>query len=233
MNDEQGVPPRFSRNNLIQFKLAELFSPIIIRLLAWTIRWTWDVHPDAAARIKDGGPLLYAFWHGRMLPLVYSHRGRGITVLVTWNRDGEFIARVIERMGFYTIRGSSSRGGQEALRAMANSVRNGRPVGVTPAGPRGPIHSVKPGIVRIAAATGAAIIPTAASAHPSRRLRSWDRFLIPRPFGRCSVVHGKPFVVAEDAERNLDAWVARLRGELLDVSAHADRLVGREGGSCG
>ncbi len=216
----------FSRKDCLLFALAERAAPPLIRLWGRTTRWRWQIHPETGALLEREEAVVYAFWHGRMLPLVYSHRGRGAIVLVTRNRDGEFIARIIGQLGFGTIRGSSSRGGQEALQSMSDALRSGRSVAITPDGPRGPRHSVKPGILRLAVETGAPIVPTAASGHPARRLGSWDRFLIPRPFGRCAIVHGAPLRVPVEALNAVEPWIARVRDALMAVTRDADRLVG-------
>jgi hypothetical protein len=140
-----------------------------------------------------------AFWHGRILPACYYFRNRGIVVITSQNFDGEWIARVIESFGYGTARGSSSRGGLRALLQLKRDLFEGRPVGFTVDGPRGPARRVQPGAVWLASATGAPVVPFHLEAARHWTLRSWDRTQIPRPFTTVSIVVGKPVRVPEDA----------------------------------
>lgn len=154
------------------------------------------------ARVAAGEPCIYAFWHARLLPLVFTHRSRGIAVLVSRHRDGQLIARIVERMGFVTARGSSTRGGEEGLREMLEWAGKGRLLTLSPDGPRGPAEQVKPGLVYLASRTGFMIVPVAAAAAAEWRLRSWDGFRIPRPFGRVVVGYGEPIAIPAELERS-------------------------------
>jgi lysophospholipid acyltransferase (LPLAT)-like uncharacterized protein len=163
-----------------------------------------------------------------MVPWANAHlaRTRGARlacVLTSRSRDGEILARYVRRFGLEVVRGSTSRGGAVALRALTRAVRAGTDVAVVPDGPRGPRERVQPGVVHLAAATGAPVVPLAFAAHPARRLSTWDRFLVPLPFARAAVVFGQAATVAPDADRA--ASQAGLERALHDVTAAADRLV--------
>jgi lysophospholipid acyltransferase (LPLAT)-like uncharacterized protein len=209
----------------LQIWLAGHAAPPLIRLLGRSIRWTWKVHPETAERVARGESVIYAFWHGRMLPLVYSHRGLEIQVLVSLNRDGELITRVIERMGFGTARGSTSRGGTAALRQIVQRARGGRCCAFTPDGPRGPRERVQEGVVVAAALSGIPVVPTGSSAWPAGHLASWDRFLIPWPFGRGAVVHAAPIHVPPAAAREPAEWGRRVESEIARATEEADRMT--------
>src|SRR5437879_11760815 len=149
------------------------------------------------------------------------HGARAATVLASRSRDGEIVARYLSRFGLDSVRGSTSRGGREAGRALVAAVRRGRDIAVVPDGPRGPRGQLQPGVVTLAALTGAPIVPLAVAARPALRLRSWDAFMIPWPFARCAVVFGPPIPVARDAEHDRAVnGVARL---LDDPTARAER----------
>jgi lysophospholipid acyltransferase (LPLAT)-like uncharacterized protein len=180
--------------------------------------------PALRRRLAAGLPVIYAFWHRYQLLMAFVHRGRGVRVLVSRSRDGEFIARTLERLGFQTARGSSSRGGATAFRELLAALTQGRNVAVTPDGPRGPSESIQPGVLALAAATGAPVVPIAWAGGPVRRLRSWDGFLVPLPFGRYEVVYGDPVTLPAD-----DAVARRvLAGALTSVREEAERrLIGR------
>jgi len=177
-----------------------------------------------------GQPLIYAVWHGRilMVPWVNARlrRTRGarcVRVLASRSRDGELAARLAARFGLSVVRGSSSRSGGAALRELTAAVRAGEDVAVVPDGPRGPRERVQAGVIVLAAATGAPIVPCGFAARPARRLASWDRFLVPLPFARAAVVFGKPAGVPRDADR--ETARADLERVLAEVSEFADRLV--------
>ena len=177
-----------------------------------------------------GRPLIYAVWHGRivMMPWLnaWLRRTRGarpVAVLASRSRDGEIVSRYVARFGLATVRGSSSRGGAGALRALVAVVRAGGDVAVVPDGPRGPRHQLQPGVVTLAALTDAPIVPMAFSARPARRLRSWDEQLIPLPFARSALVFGEPISVPRDADRERAA--KDVERALNDATADADRQV--------
>ena len=179
-------------------------------------------------------PMIYAVWHGRILLVPWlnarlrrSHGARRVRVLASRSRDGQLVADFVRRFGLDVVRGSSSRGGLEAFRELTRALRAGDDVGVVPDGPRGPARRAQGGIVALAAATGAPIVPLGVAARPARRLGSWDAFLIPIPFARCAVVVG-PLV---EVERDEDRETARRRVErALEEATHAaDMLVGARG----
>ncbi|HUP38060.1 MAG TPA: lysophospholipid acyltransferase family protein [Candidatus Limnocylindria bacterium] len=177
-----------------------VLGAIALRALAGTLRIRREEAPVAplwAARV----PLIYAVWHDRMLLLPYLYGHRGAHVLASRSRDGELVARWIRGFGLDPVRGSSSRGGGEALRALTRALRSGGEVVVVPDGPRGPREVLKPGVIALARRSGAPIVPAAVGASSEWRLRSWDSFRIPRPFARCVVRFGEPIHVSRDAHR--------------------------------
>lgn len=212
--------------------LAPSLAAGAVGLLAATLRIETVGAEGLAPRWAAGRPLIYAVWHGRILMVpwlnAWLRRTRGarpVRVLASRSRDGELMTRFVTRFGLDAIRGSSSQGGAAALRELAGALRDGRDVGVVPDGPRGPRCRVQPGIVALARLTGAPVVPLAFAAHPARRLRTWDEFMIPLPFARGALVFGEPFCVLRDA----DAAAARetLEQALTTVTATADRLVAR------
>ena len=141
-----------------------------------------------------------AFWHGRILPATYYFRDRGIVVMTSENFDGEWIARIIERFGFETSRGSSSRGGIKALLQLKRDMAAGKSAGFTVDGPRGPARVAQPGAVWLAKTTGNPVLPFHLEASRYWTIGSWDRTQIPRPFTTVSIVVGEPLYVAPDAD---------------------------------
>jgi lysophospholipid acyltransferase (LPLAT)-like uncharacterized protein len=180
------------------------------RSLASTWRFEVDgrAHHDLAAR----GPFVYALWHHTLLPLLWWHRHRDITLLVSRHRDGELLAGPAARLGYRLARGSTTRGGAAGFRALLRDLRSGHAVAVTPDGPAGPPRRIKPGVLRAAAAAGVPILPVAAVASRAWHLRSWDRLLVPQPFARVRVRYGSPVTPGSD-----EAALARTVAQALDL----------------
>jgi len=150
---------------------------------------------------KRGEPVIFVFWHGQLLPLVHLHRGEGIVVLVSEHTDGEYITRVIERKGFGTVRGSSTRGATRGLRSLVREARAGRDLALTPDGPRGPSGDFKPGALLVAQLTGLPVVPLVVGASRGWRLESWDGFLVPKPLSTVEVEYLPPRFVPREATR--------------------------------
>ncbi len=197
---------------------------IFMRLigLSWRVHYVRSM-PVRAGRVRNR-PALFAFWHGRQLPLIHTHRNEGVRVLVSQNRDGQYATNVLHSMGFRTVRGSSSKGGFKALREMADTLRKGIDCAITPDGPRGPAETLKSGIAHISRLGGRPLIPMGTSGWPAVRFSSWDGFILPLPFARVPIVEGRPIpaVKREDDEQQ---WMERVETELNRVTACADLLA--------
>ncbi len=160
---------------------------MIVAALIRVLGATWRVRDVQAAGVPVGdtvpGPTVFAFWHESLLACAYRFRGLGIAILISRSFDGELIARTVERLGFVAVRGSSSRGGAVGLRGMAEAYAAGSICAFTADGPKGPRRVAKAGPVKLAQLTGAAWVGCF-HAEPERawRLKSWDRFAIPKPF---------------------------------------------------
>ena len=183
----------------------------LVSLLGSTLRWTTEglEHFDAIA--SNGRRPIMAFWHGRILPATYYFRRRGIVVITSENFDGEWIAGIIERFGYGTARGSTSRGARKALLQLTREMAAGKAAGFTVDGPRGPARVAQPGAVWLAKATGQPVLPFHLEASRHWTLNSWDRTQIPKPFATVALVVGEPFTVPMDAD---DGAVERARVEL-------------------
>lgn len=196
--------PKLSRWRRMQIPVFAWVSYWVIRLLGPTLRFE-IVGVHNAVQIRDAGePGIGAFWHRCILPAAWIWRNRGIVVLNTVNFDGQWTRRVIERLGFGTAQGSSSRGALEGLTAMARSLEAGRHVGFTIDGPRGPRYIAKPGPVILARRTGRPISVfhiALKSAHTFQK--SWDLFQLPYPFTDAVMFVAPPIRVPPDADSEL------------------------------
>jgi lysophospholipid acyltransferase (LPLAT)-like uncharacterized protein len=206
-------------------KLVDWLGRAALSLLSRTWRTIpLDAENLAAARGPGGGHFI-ALWHGRMVLGLQSHAHRSWRVLVSPSPDGEISQSLLKSFGYVPIRGSSSRGGARALREMVETLRGGMVVIVTPDGPRGPRHSMNSGLAWMARATGHAILPMGFACDRGWRMRSWDRFTIPKPWARVAMVYGTPIRVArgatpEDLERATEEIRARLMAAEQKAFAH-------------
>jgi hypothetical protein len=189
----------------------------IARILAGTLRWSWDDRAGVVAPTHNQ-PVIFATWHNRILlsPFIYRHLTRGkanrrLATLISASRDGGLIACVMELFGLIPARGSSSRRGAAALLDLVRHTRSGCDIAITPDGPRGPRYQAQEGIIVLAQVTGLPIVPVAYRLSWKKVLRSWDGFQIPLPFSRCEVTFGAPLEVPRELTPD---QVAALRAEL-------------------
>jgi lysophospholipid acyltransferase (LPLAT)-like uncharacterized protein len=207
--------------------IAGLGYPLI-NALGHTLRWRVEGLEHFDAIVRSGRQPVMAFWHGRILPATFYFRRRGIVVITSENFDGEWIARIIERFGYGTARGSTSRGARKALLQLVRDMEQGKPAGFTLDGPRGPARVAQAGAVWLAKATGNPLLPFHLEASSHWTMQSWDRTQIPKPFSTVALVIGEPLSVEIDASA---AQIEIARQELeRRLSALEDRalvLVGR------
>ncbi len=199
---------------------AARLGALFVRAIGAT--WRFHVTHDAEVkRLRDEGPVIFALWHGELLPLLYYHRGQGVAILVSEHADGEIIARIAQRLGYSTVRGSTSRGAARALLGLARVLEDGGDVAVTPDGPRGPAKSFAAGALVVAHRSGAPVICASASVSRAWRLGSWDRFLIPKPFARVRVAYADPLLVDGATPRDAEAFVDRAKASMAAAEERA------------
>jgi lysophospholipid acyltransferase (LPLAT)-like uncharacterized protein len=209
---------RASRWKRVQVSLIASLGYPLLAALGSTYRYSVDGvhHLQAAERV---GQPIHAFWHGRILPGAIYFKQRGIVVITSENFDGEWIARIISRLGFGTARGSSSKGARKALLQLVRDVRE-RPVAFTLDGPRGPARVAQPGAVWLASVTGNPIIPFHLEADRHWTLRSWDRTQIPKPFARVALVFAPPIQVERSSR---DETIEAVKRQLEESLAGCER----------
>jgi lysophospholipid acyltransferase (LPLAT)-like uncharacterized protein len=185
----------------IKLLLAKKLAWAMIEAVVFCNRVTVSGGEPVEALKKERLPLVYIFWHRHILFVIHQFRNIGARPLISLSSDGELVAAVAEEFGMNPIRGSSSRGGARAFLHMARCVQKEMAeVLITADGPKGPAGRVKEGAVLLAAKTGATIIPISWSASRAKVLeKSWDRFLIPLPFGRIRFAYGQPLRIASGA----------------------------------
>ena len=205
--------------------IAALAYPLITALGS-TLRWRVSGLEHLDAIRAAGHQPVMGFWHGRILPATFYFRRRGIVVITSENFDGEWIARIIERFGYGTARGSTSSGGKRALLQLVREMKAGHAAGFTLDGPRGPARVAQPGAVWLAMATGNPLLPFHLEASASWTTRSWDRTQIPKPFSTVGMAVGEPLYVEPRAsDTALEAARVELERRLSALEAKAKALL--------
>ncbi len=204
-------------------------AALLLMAIHKSLRIKWRTLSSEGATIFESPAKIIAFWHGRqlMIPMEYwafrSPKKNPVNALVSMHSDGRLIAFAISLFGVRNVAGSSSKGGSEATKLLIDKLRSGESVGITPDGPRGPIHQAKPGAIKIAATTGCPIYPISFSAKKRWQFGSWDKMILPKPFSEVVIVIGEPFTIKEELN---DTSLARLTNELnerlLSVEREAD-----------
>ncbi|HPC96498.1 MAG TPA: lysophospholipid acyltransferase family protein [Sedimentisphaerales bacterium] len=214
-------------HKLLTIVFASLFN-ILLRCVCGSNRLTVTNERVFRDYVEQGGNI-FAFWHSRLFYLVYfyvKHAQRcKVAMLVSLSRDGDYGAALVRKLRQDAVRGSTSRGGQRAVRRLAAKIAEGRNIAITPDGPRGPALHVNEGIVKLAQITGARIIPVSYDATHKRLLKSWDRFLIVWPFGRVHVAFGEPVEVPKNITRYERS---QYRAGLEQTLHELDRICARE-----
>jgi len=212
-------PSVFTRGELSDFtfkerltiRLADVAFYLAIRVIGPTLRIDAENEHFYSDVLDSGCQPIIAIWHNRIFAGVWYLRNRGLAVLTSKSKDGEYIARFLTRFGFGAIRGSSSRGGVRGLVEMIRLMREGVPMAFTVDGPRGPRYVVKSGPVMLAKKTGNPILPFIIECSSYWQIKSWDGLQIPRPFARAKVIYSEPIYVEDESG---DAGIERKRVEL-------------------
>jgi lysophospholipid acyltransferase (LPLAT)-like uncharacterized protein len=218
-------PPRLTTHQRHKAAAIAAVGYPLIAALGSTLKWRVDGFHHYEAIVQSRRQPILAFWHGRVLAATLFFRDRGIVVMTSQNFDGEWITRIIERFGYATSRGSSSRGGARALVQLKRDVGAGRPVGFAVDGPRGPARVAQPGAVWLAGATGHPLLPFHLEASRFWTANSWDRTQVPRPFSTVALAVGEPIEVRGTAQGDIDAKRRQLEASLEALEARAAALV--------
>ena len=187
-------------NYLLYHAVLPYVGLFIVKILSLTyVLKIVDPQNERDCLEKEG--IIYASWHQRFFPgITFFATRKPIAILISKSRDGEFIAHIANILGWRAVRGSSSKGGSEGLQQLKELARSGYRIGHIVDGPKGPPCVVKPGLLRIAQVSGMAIVPTITSSQKNWAFRSWDRFLVPKPFSRVIIRFGEPIYIPPDLD---------------------------------
>ena len=222
------------------FTLRQRLVLAVVPRLVWALlsvvarTWRFEIVAEEGATPLPGGEgagaEIFCFWHQCVLPCTFYYRRTHATIIVSQSFDGELITRTLELFGFHTTRGSSSAGGREGLLGLKQVIESGGPAIFTADGPRGPIYRTKPGPIRLAHVTGARIGAFHLEPERAWTMRSWDRFLVPKPFTRIAVSWARWTYVSadlpesqfEEKREELNAAIERARLQALAYLRKAD-----------
>ena len=216
-----------SRNNILRAVVCWL-GVLYIRLVDLTSSWTHQGMNGSERYLKESTPFISCFWHGRLMMMGSNWPSRRpFYMLISEHPDGRLIARVIQRLGFRTLNGSTKSGGTKAFRYMLRILLEGNCVGITPDGPHGPRMRASIGAIALAKLSGAPILPTTFSSTRRKVLNSWDRFIFAHIFGKGVFLWGEPIWVPKDAdETEMEQLRQKLENNLNDLTRQADDQCG-------
>jgi lysophospholipid acyltransferase (LPLAT)-like uncharacterized protein len=219
--------PKRHRRSSRWLQILDGVAPILISGALWvlgkTARIEYRNEADLFSRWKRGEQVILAFWHNRVVMMPVAYRGRKLCIMNSQHRDGEIATRAVARWGIRSVRGSATRGGAGGFLQLVNAFRAGYDLAVVPDGPRGPRYIVKPGVIHLARATGAPIIPVTYAPSRKRQLHNWDGLIIPLPFSRIVYVVGDPLDVPRHAtDDEIETKRLELESRLNAITAAAD-----------
>jgi lysophospholipid acyltransferase (LPLAT)-like uncharacterized protein len=204
--------------------IAAAATPLIAAL-GRTLTWVEEGREHYDAIVRSGRQPVFSFWHGRILPGMLFWQRRGIIVITSENFDGEWIARIIQRFGYGTARGSTSRGAVKALVRLKRDMATGRAAAFPLDGPRGPSRVAQPGAVWLAGATGNPLLPFHLEAARCWTTKSWDATQIPKPFSRVAIAIGAPIEVPGIDAATLERKRVELEQALRDLEQRTSALL--------
>jgi len=220
---QQKLSKRLLSNDIVQFALTAVLASYI-RFIFAASKKHWRMDPLARPYMLGDRNALFAFWHGRMLmmPCICPPK-RNMHVMISHHLDGELIARTMKQFHFGLVRGSTKKGGAAAAIGAVNLLKNGDNVCMTPDGPRGPFQTVSAGTITVAKLSGKPIIPVTFAASSGKRFRSWDRFLLPHPFGTLALYIGEPITIPPDADN--EQMRQLIENAMIQLTAEADQAL--------
>jgi lysophospholipid acyltransferase (LPLAT)-like uncharacterized protein len=222
--DDSSQWQRLTGTQRLALALVPPLAAAAIRLLHATLRYEAVCGPGAHEGAPGEGGV-WCFWHRCLLPAAcYFHHRPKTAILISRSFDGELIARTIQRLGYLTVRGSSSRGGAGSVRALAQSVLQGNATIFPADGPRGPVYRLKPGAVRVAQLAGSGVGSFYLLPQRAWKLRSWDRFLIPKPFSRVAIAWGR----VVDVPREMDEQAFESKRLEIEAVMEQTRFLAEE-----
>lgn len=214
-------------NGEFKIKFAAWFAWVMLNIIGRLVKIRYIGEKYLEDISSQNIRCILSLWHGRMFIPIFAQRNKEVVAMVSQHADGEFIARAVERMGYITVRGSSTRGGGKALREMVKLMRSGHNGAMMVDGPKGPKGQFKPGTIILAQLSGARIVPMTHACSNAVVFNSWDNFIMAKPFSKVVVAYGKPIEVPrkldEDALKAFINFVEEQMNDLVDEAENSIR----------
>jgi lysophospholipid acyltransferase (LPLAT)-like uncharacterized protein len=201
---------------------TKLIPPLAYNLIKYTNQSYrlqvegWEPVEKALTAEKS---LVFSSWHGKSWVPAYFLRELGIYALTSLSRDGSYMTEILHKLGWQTVRGSSSRGASRSLLTLYRKLKAGGSTALTPDGPTGPIYEVKPGIIFLQEKAGSMLVPMGVDARWKKKFASWDNYLLPLPFSRTALVFGEPFSFEEGLEMEAKQKILKEKMEAVNLRA--------------
>lgn len=181
------------------YQLTLALAPLVYKVITTLLFATCRVHVHGReiqdGFEKQGKPFVVTFWHYGIIYIIFKGRKLPLVCMVSASKDGEYISRILERLGFRTVRGSKGGGGVGALKGMVRAVKDGFNAAIVADGSQGPVRKVQPGAILLASMTGSPIVPVMWAADKYIAFSSWDRTVLPKPFSRIELMYGEPIYI--------------------------------------
>lgn len=219
-HDGSSRPPFTKR---LVFWLATRLGWLFILVLGYLTRIRY-VGREHFKWLRDNEkPFILCIWHGKILIPIFTQRHENIHAMVSLHADGEMITQTLHRLGYRTIRGSSTRGAQRAAIEMIRALKQGKNCAIMPDGPKGPRHVFKPGAISIAQKSGAYLLPLTFACSKPFRFKSWDRFTLILPFSKSVAIYGEPIAVPANLKNEaFEDFRLMVEGKMLELEKYAE-----------
>jgi lysophospholipid acyltransferase (LPLAT)-like uncharacterized protein len=193
-------------------RVAIALVVLLLHAVGWTLREREIGSVEWSMR-SSREKALWSLWHETLLLGIWFYRWRNIHVMISASRDGERIAQVTQHLGYAPVRGSTSKGALGATRRLVAALRAGERTTITPDGPRGPRRHAQPGLVAVARLAGRPVVAIGIGVERCWRLRSWDRFAIPKPFSRVCYAYSEPISIPREGGSDAE-YLAQIQREM-------------------
>ncbi len=211
------------RKERLKDKLIPPLAYYLMKLTNMSLRLTVEGWEKPSELLKEQKSLIFSSWHGKSWVPAYFLRDLGIYALASMSRDGSYMAEVLHKLGWNTVRGSSSRGASRSVLSLYKKLKKGESTALTPDGPTGPIYEIKPGIIFLQEKAGSFIVPMGVDADWKKNFNSWDNYLLPLPFSKTALVFGEPFQFNKDLEMEVKQEI--LKNKMIEVNERAAEIV--------
>ena len=218
--DNLRTPKSFTPWQRMEISILSFLGGLLVWLIGSTLRYRVEDWENFQEFKRQGRPIIYCFWHNQILYATHFWRSRNIVVITSRHFDGEAVGKIIRKFGYACARGSSNKGGVQALLELKRCIQQGFDAAFTADGPRGPAYRMKPGPVWLSRQTGAAILPFHIEPERFWSLHSWDHFRIPKPFSTALVKIGRPLTIP--AEGDQESWIMQCQKELDRIRQHCE-----------